>query len=245
MGMIKHFAGRLANTVLHSIGCEVIKHSASVSWRSTFARIRGRRIEIQTVIDVGASDGRWSKTLMLFYPYAFYFLIEANQVHESKLKRFKKKHENVDYILAAAGDTVGEVYFDASDAAGGLASHKPMNSDNMIKVAVVTVDTQVKQQNLTGPYLLKLDTHGFEVPIFEGATATLKETSIIVVEAYNFVLSEGSLRFHEMCLFLEEKGFRPLGLCNPMFRPKDGLLWQMDLIFARSDRKEFLSNAYN
>ncbi len=245
MGMIKHFAGQLANVILHRIGCEVIKHSASVSWQSAFARIRRGQIEVQTVIDVGASDGRWSKTLMLFYPYAFYFLIEANQVHESKLKRFKEKHENVDYILAAAGDTVGEVYFDASDPAGGLASHKPMNGDNVIKVPVITVDTQVKQQNLTGPYLLKLDTHGFEVPIFEGATATLKETSIIVVEAYNFVLCEGCLRFHEMCLFLEEKGFRPLGLCNPAFRPKDGLLWQIDLIFARSDRKEFLSNAYN
>jgi len=246
MGMIKHFAGRLANTFLHRIGCEVIKHSASLSWQSAFARIRRQQVEIQTVIDVGASDGRWSKTVRPFYPAAFYFLIEANEVHEPKLKAFKEKHNNVDYVLAAAGDTIGSIYFDASDPSGGLASHTPLqgNRRRVTRVPVTTVDAEVKARKLKPPYLLKLDTHGFEVPIFEGAAETLKETSLIVVETYNFTLCEGCLRFYEMCVFLEEKGFRPIGLCGPLFRPKDGALWQFDLVFARANRKEFQSNTY-
>jgi FkbM family methyltransferase len=238
--------GQLANTVLHRIDCEVIKHSASVSWQSSFTRIRRRQIEIQTVIDVGASDGRWSNTLRPFYPTASYFLIEANKVHEPKLKAFKKKHNNVDYVLAAAGDIIGSIYFDASDPSGGLASHTPLQGDRekVIKVPVTTVDAEVKARNLGPPYLLKLDTHGFEVAIFEGAAKTLKETAVIIVETYNFTLCEGCLRFHEMCVYLEERGFRPIGLCNPAFRPKDGVLWQMDLIFAKANRKEFRSNRY-
>lgn len=181
-----------------------------------------------------------------FYPAAFYFLIDANKVHEPKVKAFKKKHNNVDYVLAAAGDTIGSIYFDASDPSGGLASHTPLQGyrRKVTRVPVTTVDAEVNARKLKPPYLLKLDTHGFEVAIFEGAAKTLKETAVIIVETYNFTLCEGCLRFHEMCVFLEERGFRPVGLCNPAFRHKDGALWQMDLIFVRSDREEFRSNKY-
>jgi hypothetical protein len=40
-----------------------------------------------------------------------------------------------------------------------------------------TIDGLVRRNNLGGPYVLKLDTHGFEVPILEGAHAVLAEAS--------------------------------------------------------------------
>lgn len=78
-----------------------------------------------------------------------------------------------------------------------------------------------------------------------GANKTMKNTSVIIVEAYNFDPTEESLKFWEICDFLGSKGFRPVDMMEPMFRPKDEALWQMDLVFIRSDRKEFQNHNYD
>ena len=247
MGMIKYFVEQVVNPVLRKMGGEIVPNHRAILLPSALARIVEKNIEVQTVIDVGASYGKWSKVVRRFYPAAFYFLIEANKVHEPKLKAFRQRHDNVDYVLAAAGDIIGELYFDASAPFGGVASHTSLQGDRerVIRVPVTTVDAEVNAKKLKPPYLLKLDTHGFEVEILEGAKETLKQSSVIFIETYNFRLTENTLRFHEMCTFLESRGFRPFGLSDPLFRPKDGVLWQLDLVFARADREEFQSNSYD
>lgn len=212
--------------------------SALARWTSN------NNVDIKTVIDIGASDGQWTRKAQKYLPEAYYLLIEANRFHEGKLHQYKAKTKNVDYILAAASNCGGEIYFDARDPWGGLASEKK-TSDQLISVPATTIDDQVKQKNLTPPFLLKFDTHGFEVPILEGAGETLKNTNLIIIEVYNFKLTPSSLRFWEICQYLEKFGFRPVDVCEPMHRPRDGILWQMDLVFARSSLPEFNSNNYS
>ena len=198
---------------------------------------------INSIIDVGASDGRWSLEVMEIFPVARYFLIEANHYHKDNLDKFVNKHKNTEYIMAAAGDRVGNVYFDDSDPFGGIAMDEKINAD-LIQIQETTIDYCVKDKKLKGPFLIKLDVHGFEVPIIKGALETLKETEIIVMEAYNFQIAKDSLLFHEMCEYMKEKGFRVAGIIDVSYRPKDYALWQMDLIFVKSTREEFLDNTY-
>src|SRR5277367_2137900 len=64
---------------------------------------RRRDVIIQSVIDVGASDGRWSAELMHHFPKAAYLLVEAQSAaHGEALQKFKAAHANVDYVVAAA-----------------------------------------------------------------------------------------------------------------------------------------------
>jgi hypothetical protein len=98
--------------------------------------------------------------------------------------------------------------------------------------------------DLPAPFALKLDTHGFEVPIFEGASGILERTNLIIVEVYNFKIAEGALKFYEMCLYLEKKGFLCADIADIMRRPGDNFLWQTDLFFLRKNRPEFLQNRY-
>ena len=214
-----------------------------VSMKAALARCKQRNLQISTIIDIGASDGCWSLMARKFFPNAHCFLIEAQSSHESALEKIRSGNTDVDYIISAAGDRNGSIYFDAADLFGGLASNSPLGN-NCISVPVVTVDSQVRERNLRPPFLLKLDTHGFEVPIFEGARETLKDTALIVVEAYNFKLTSESLRFHELCNYMETLGFRCIDICEPMYRPKDNAFWQMDMLFVPVERKEFLSNSY-
>jgi len=69
------------------------------------------------------------------------------------------------------------------------------------------IDSLVSSRGLRGPFMIKLDTHGFEVPILNGAVETLSRATMLVIEAYNFTLCQGCLRFYELRAFLEERGF--------------------------------------
>lgn len=213
------------------------------SMQAALRRCRQRGVALRTVIDVGASNGSWSAKAMEEFPDARYVLIEAQSVHEPALRDFSRKHGNVEYVMAAAGQRVGELYFDVGDPFGGVAS-ETRAKPNYVRVPATTIDHVVEQRGLSGPFALKLDTHGFEVPIFEGAARTFGETQLIVVETYNFSLTPDSLRFHEMCAYLEQRGFRCVDLADPLYRPKDRALWQMDLFFVPATRSEFRSSVF-
>jgi FkbM family methyltransferase len=239
----KKMAGKIINVFLGRFGYELRSVNKNFSMQSGLFHRAVSGLEISTVIDVGASNGSWSKMAKQYFPNAFYFLIEANAFHTQAMLDFKSQNPNVDFVLAAAGDSVGEIYFDAKDPFGGQASHFPIIPDH-ITIPMTTIDQQVTQKSLQPPFLLKLDTHGFELPILKGARDTLKNTNLIVIETYNFKLAPDGLRFWEMCTHLETHGFRPIDLCDPMHRPKDYALWQMDLFFVPITNREFESNTY-
>jgi len=198
-----------------------------------------------TVIDVGASDGIWSEKLMHHVPSADYFLIEALPVHESGLKAFCTRHPNASYVLAAAAAEEGEISFATTDDPfGGGASGDPTGANN-IRLPATTIDAQVAKRRLRGPFLIKLDTHGFEVPILAGAKDTLEQTDVLVIECYNFTLTPGCLQFFEMCEKMRSMGFRCIDLFDIGYRPGDTALWQMDMVFMRADRPEFQDNTFH
>lgn len=200
------------------------------------------RLTVSTVIDVGASDGRWSVSAARQFRSARFLLIEALEVpHGEALRRLPGDRFQV--VIAAAGDTVGDVHFDAGDEFGG-AAHREGTGSHDILVPMTTIDAEVAARGLPGPYLLKLDTHGFEVPILTGAERTLADTTVIVVEAYNFPIHPEALMFAELCAYLGQRGFRVFDLVDAMRRPQDEALWQFDLVFLRADRPEFSSDRY-
>jgi FkbM family methyltransferase len=238
--LLRQFLGggfrRLAN--------EIIPEGPSGRSVQVALRRIARRRDIRTVIDVGASDGRWSAAARCFFQRARYLLVEAQALpHEAELRSLKARHPEFDYVIAAAGPREGTIHFDASDPFGGMASERPFVADD-VSVPMTTVDAEVSRRRLEGPFLVKLDTHGYEVPILEGATNTLRDTHILVIEAYNFKTSATCLRFHELCAWIEERGFRCIDLCDVLHRPHDGALWQMDLLFLPSDSPEFESSSY-
>lgn len=202
-------------------------------------------LSLETVIDVGASDGSWSAAMMQHFPRAKYLLIEAQEAaHGATLRTFKAAHPNAEYELCAAGAHDGEIHFDATAPMGGLASETPF-ARNDIVVPVRAVDTLVRRRNLRGSFLIKLDTHGYEAPILEGAQETLKESAMLIIEAYNFTVCPGALRFYELCQFLEQRGFRCVDMFDLMNRPGDNAFWQMDMVFLPKTHPVFESNSYS
>jgi len=209
---------------------------------AALARCAARLPGIRTVIDVGASDGRWSRKARGILPPAHYFMVEARTEHEAGLAG-TAAHPDFSYAICAAGNRDGEVYFDATELFGGQASDTPVERNGIV-VPVRRLDSLVAERGLAGPYAIKLDTHGYEVPILEGAGGILERAVLLVIECYNFRLTPQTLLAHEMCAYLAERGFRCIDLCDPMYRARDGALWQMDLFFAPDSHAVFSSNVY-
>jgi FkbM family methyltransferase len=215
---------------------------AHVSMLTPFAlhRIASRGLDVASVLDVGASNGSWSLEAKEIWPRARYHLIEANSYHKNELEQTMRRHSNFSYVLAAAGDSAyGTIHFDSSDPFGGIASHNSHNGSNWIEVPITTIDIEVRKKQLPKPYLIKLDTHGFEVPIINGAKETLIDTNLLVIETYNFDIAPECLKFYEMCSFMDRFGFRVIDISEPLWRIKDKAFWQIDLFFVKKDRQEF------
>ncbi|MCI5141636.1 MAG: FkbM family methyltransferase [Candidatus Electrothrix sp. ATG1] len=127
--------------------------------------------------------------------------------------------------------------FDISTPLGGAPASQ--DSKDVMEVEMTTIDSACRSLKLKGPFLLKLDTHGIEKSILQGAEQTLSKCAVLIIEAYNYEIREEALLFWELCAFLAEKGFRPIDLVDVMHRKHDHSLWQMDLFFIRSDWEGF------
>lgn len=237
---------KILKSIMRKAGWEL--HRISVTTRSSMNSgllwLSKQGFKVNTILDVGASNGCWSKECMNFFPAADYILFEPQPVHGASLDYFSETcKQKVSLVKKAVGASEGKTFFDASEPfSGALTNNEKGNS--VIEVELTTIDASLSKLKAVGPYLLKLDTHGFEKSILNGACHTLEQTEILIIEAYNYKITDETLLFWELCAFLSEKGFRPIDLVDVMHRLHDNSLWQMDIFFVRSGWSGFKYTSY-
>ncbi len=181
---------------------------------------------------------------MKHFPNASYLAVEPLEERQEALETTKRRFTNFDYALCVAGEVNGEeVDLNVTPDLNG-STVEGQNPGSSRTCLVRTVDSLVIERNLSGPYLLKFDTHGYEIPILSGSNDVLTNTTAIIMETYNFQLTPTSLRFHDMCAHLERLGFRPVDIAEPMLRLHDKAFWQIDILFLKADSDVFQYQHY-
>ena len=244
---LRAFILRLAQAIAWRFGYQI---SREVPVEETFTmdgllvRAARRGIQLRAVIDVGASNGKWAVSAAQHFPEAAFLLVEPLAERAQALAALKAARPQFDHALCALGEKSGEVSFHVAEDLDGIGIGGPGAPTPNRTVPICTLDQVVRERSLRGPFLLKLDTHGFELPILAGAKETLPEIALLIIEVYNFQIADCALRFHEMCAHVEKLGFRCYDLADPMLRVRDAALWQMDFAFLRHDHPLWESNTY-
>ena len=143
----------------------------SIDW------LRTNHFDINTVLDVGASDGRWTKDCMKHFTNSHYVLFEPQSCHSNALDSMEEEFSGmITIVKKAVGEKSGKTYFDITDPFGGsLADSKTVST---VEVNLTSIDDCIIEKGLKGPFLIKLDTHGFEIPILKGAAKTLNDCAV-------------------------------------------------------------------
>jgi hypothetical protein len=116
-----------------------------------------------------------------------------------------------------------------------LAAGVAVIADIPRRVPMITLDEECATRSLQGPYLVKVDTQGFELEVLRGASAVLEQTEVLILEVSFFRLFTSNPIFSEVVAFMADRGFEFYDLLGSSTRPLDGALAQADVVFARRD----------
>jgi len=203
-------------------------------------------LPVGTIIDVGAAAGSWSLMAEQLWPECAFVLFEPLEERKEQLQALARDKSNFLFIPYAAGSDENLVDFRiAPDLDGSGISSGSVSDGKNRKVAVRRIDNEIKTLDLVGPFIVKFDTHGYEVPILEGCAGILSDVELFIIECYGFRIAERSLLFWEMCQEMDRLGFALFDLVDVMRRPKDGAFWQCDAFFIRKDNLLFADNRYS
>ena len=209
------------------------------------ARLKANGFSPNVVIDLGAAAGTWTEKALPYFPQATFLLFEPLEERKKELEKLSSGNSQVFPVFAAVGDKEGKVNFVVSDDLDGSGIYDSETEGGNRQVNLVTLDGEWQRRNLSGSCLLKFDTHGFELPILNGAKHLLGHTEIIIMECYNFKIASQSLLMDEMIQFLDKLGFRIADIVDIMRRPEDKIFWQCDIVFIRKGHPFFNSNKYS
>ncbi len=203
------------------------------SMASGLAQLVRLGFQPHTVVDVGVASS--TPALYSAFPSASFLLIEPLVEFEPFLKRICSTYD-AQYVLAAAGEAPGTAILNVHpDKVGSsfLREAEGASVDGIPrKVPVVTIDQLCSEKNLRGPYLIKLDVQGTELQILSGASRTLQEAEVVILEVTLLAsLIEGPELF-DVVSRMKEFGFVGYDLIDLHYRPSDDALCQVDMLFV-------------
>jgi FkbM family methyltransferase len=230
---------KLVNSVLHPIGARAVNRDwGPRGFHATFERARTAGLHPKTVIDVGASDGRWSSECMRVFPDANYCLFDALPDHASDLKQFAARHRNVKFWSGALGRESGTADLNTHGHQSSFLKSSEF-SGRANKVEVRSLDSFISDMSIQAPAILKADVQGFELEVLAGATKCLERVELALLEVSFRRLYDNAPLADEVVCRMRNAGFRIYDISNYAQRPLDGALAQADLAFARYDSALF------
>lgn len=189
----------------------------------------------EVVIDVGAATGTWP--LYEAFPDARHILIEPLKEFEECLKRVISKLKNADYIIAAAAKTAGSSVINIHPDFFGSSFYLECEDSDVNgaprTVPAVTLDGICKERALRGPFLIKIDTQGAELDVLSGATQALNETEYLVLEVSLFSPFAEGAQLYDIVSFMRARGFTAYDILDYQYRPLDGAMSQVDIVFVK------------
>ncbi|OGU06950.1 MAG: hypothetical protein A2X82_16280 [Geobacteraceae bacterium GWC2_55_20] len=203
----------------------------------SYSLLRDLGFQPKTVVDVGVAKG--TPELYSTFPDSYFLLVEPLKEFESDLKSILKRYKG-SYVMAAAGSSPGQVTFNVhkNHLDGSSLYKESMGTEadgHEVTVQMVRIDDILKDKQLGGPYLIKVDTQGAELDALEGAKQVLLETDVVVLEVSMFQFMKGAPQFYDVVSYMKNHDFVAFDMVLGWNRPLENALGQIDIVFVKEN----------
>lgn len=194
----------------------------------------------QTIIDVGANVGDWSRIAAQIFPSAQFFMVDGDPDNEPSLRNSASRiGQNSKYSILLLGpeEKDGVTFYKVGTGSSVLPELAPYDRSQVSQVTLPmrTLDGFMVDRHYSSPVLLKLDVQGFELQVLRGGSATLTRAEAVIMETSLLPYNENAPLFAEVIAFMVERGFLVFDFCGQARRQTDATLFQTDVAFVRKD----------
>ena len=201
--------------------------------------------DIETVFDVGAHVGAWSRHFAESFPDASFHLFEPRLKFDDDTKQhFIKNVSGLNHhvIESAVGRSKGVEKFSVQGNMGNASSlllPQEGRREKIVDVDVITIDDYVAENEIEKIDFLKMDIQGGELAALRGADAALKKTKYLFLETW-LVSSYNQQTPHMFEIFdhLRKYGIFPIDFFGG-HRNQSGLLSHIDVVYINANLSVF------
>lgn len=233
---LKNAVKRLANAFGYNMQSLVRKsHKTRTTIEESYILVREIGFQPKVVFDVGVASG--TPELYKVFADSFFVLIEPLKEFEPDLISILRRYKGL-YVLAVAGPHSDQVTFNVhNDHLVGSSLYKETMGakadGHEITAPMVKIDDIIKDNRLSGPYLIKVDVQGFELAVLDGAQQALSDTEIVVLEVSLFEFMIGAPQFYDVISYMKKREFVAYDIIIGWNRPLDNALGQIDIVFVK------------
>ena len=197
-----------------------------------FEFLKVHEIEIDSVLDIGAHKGLWTKKFKEHYPDVKQLMIEANADHIDDLIRIGH------YMTALIGKTNDEVdYYVCDDKQNnhGNGMYKENTNVPFKKTTrrCVTLDSLLPGQRFD---LIKMDVQGAELDIIQGSPGFIHNAKYLWLELQPHNYNIGAPSAGKVIGYLHQIGFEMVTIDE--VNMGNGVIMGMDMIFVNVRNKD-------
>jgi len=194
----------------------------------------------ETVIDVGAAFGSFSRECHDVFSNARYLLLEPLEEYRPLLERLTQAMPTAQYMLAAAAARSGEIEINVHPDLVGSSLYREVEKGTDVNgvaraVSATTIDSAVNDCGARGPFLLKVDVQGAELDVLHGAEKSLADCEYVILEVSFFKFFQGGPECVDVVAYMKERGFVPYDIIGLQYRPLDRALSQADIAFVKEN----------
>jgi FkbM family methyltransferase len=196
--------------------------------------LKPRLPERPVILDVGASNGRWTREIVKIFPGATVFLFEPGTAYTDEMLA---THERLKLFPIAIGERDGPVTFHVHPDPQGSTTvdWQEGNFATPITVPMRTIDSLIKEGAIAPPNLIKMDIQAGELAALKGAIGALPSVRVLHLETWIMQAYGGKIPLLvDLMVFLRPLRFRLFDL-GTQFRTDTGACYSIDASFVNEN----------
>ena len=193
------------------------------------------------IFDIGCGHGQWTERSINFFPSSKYYLYDANNNNDEKLKLLKKNNINIDYKICLLSDNYSSYDFYNMGYGSSIYEEQTSYDRYVEKINSTTLYNEITSDiKKNSNSLIKLDVQGAEIKILKGLKEYINLFEVIILEVSLHNYNKNSPLFDEVMYFMSDNDYKLYDIYDLKRLGKEkSFLLQFDCVFVKKNSDLF------